>query len=221
MKNILTLLISLNLSLVSCQTKKPNAKQDAIINAKAIEVPLQNDLAKAYFASGCFWCVEAVYESVNGVTEVINGYAGGYTENPTYQLSNTGRTGHAEAVEVLYDPTIVSFSTLLEVYFGSQDVTQIDGQGPDNGSQYRSIIFYQNQDQKDEIINKIKQLTKELNVNIAAEVYPFLKFWKGEDYHQNYERLHPNNSYIRNISIPRLRKFQRKFKHLLKLGGKL
>ena len=216
MKNILTLLISLNLSLVSCQTKKPNAKQDAIINAKAIEVPLQNDLAKAYFASGCFWCVEAVYESMNGVTEVINGYAGGYTENPTYQLSNTGRTGHAEAVEVLYDPTIVSFSTLLEVYFGSQDVTQIDGQGPDNGSQYRSIIFYQNQDQKDEIINKIKQLTKELNVNIAAEVYPFLKFWKGEDYHQNYERLHPNNSYIRNISIPRLRKFQRKFKHLLK-----
>ena len=216
MKNILTLLISLNLSLVSCQTKKPNAKQDAIINAKAIEVPLQNDLAKAYFASGCFWCVEAVYESVNGVIEVINGYAGGYTENPTYQLSNTGRTGHAEAVEVLYDPTIVSFSTLLEVYFGSQDVTQIDGQGPDNGSQYRSIIFYQNQDQKDEIINKIKQLTKELNVNIAAEVYPFLKFWKGEDYHQNYERLHPNNSYIRNISIPRLRKFQRKFKHLLK-----
>mgnify|MGYP005626218179 FL=1 len=216
MKTILTLLISLNLSLVSCQTKKPNAKQDAIINAKAIEVPLQNDLAKAYFASGCFWCVEAVYESVNGVTEVINGYAGGYTENPTYQLSNTGRTGHAEAVEVLYDPTIVSFSTLLEVYFGSQDVTQIDGQGPDNGSQYRSIIFYQNQDQKDEIINKIKQLTKELNVNIAAEVYPFVKFWKGEDYHQNYERLHPNNSYIRNISIPRLRKFQRKFKHLLK-----
>ena len=216
MKTILTLLISLNLSLVSCQTKKPNAKQDAIINAKAIEVPLQNDLAKAYFASGCFWCVEAVYESVNGVTEVINGYAGGYTENPNYQLSNTGRTGHAEAVEVLYDPTIVSFSTLLEVYFGSQDVTQIDGQGPDNGSQYRSIIFYQNQDQKDEIINKIKQLTKELNVNIAAEVYPFLKFWKGEDYHQNYERLHPNNSYIRNISIPRLRKFQRKFKHLLK-----
>jgi|TARA_B110000240_G_scaffold76161_1_gene86799 peptide-methionine (S)-S-oxide reductase len=221
MKNILTLLISLNLSLVSCQTKKPNAKQDAIINAKAIEVPLQDGLAKAYFASGCFWCVEAVYESVNGVTEVINGYAGGYTENPTYQLSNTGRTGHAEAVEVLYDPTIVSFSTLLEVYFGSQDVTQIDGQGPDNGSQYRSIIFYQNQDQKEEIINKIKQLTKELNVNIAAEVYPFLKFWKGEDYHQNYERLHPNNSYIRNISIPRLRKFQRKFKDLLKYRGKL
>jgi len=216
MKTILTLLISLNLSLVSCQTKKPNAKQDAIINTKAIEVPLQDGLAKAYFASGCFWCVEAVYESVNGVTEVINGYAGGHSENPTYQLSNTGRTGHAEAVEVLYDPTVVSFSTLLDVYFGSQDITQVNGQGLDNGSQYRSIIFYQNQDQKDEVIHKIKQLTKELNINIAAEVYPFLKFWQGEDYHQNYERLHPNNSYIRNVSIPRLRKFQQKFKHLLK-----
>ena len=110
----------------------------------------------------------------------------------------------------------MSFSTLLEVYFGSQDITQVNGQGPDNGSQYRSIIFYQNQDQKDEVIHKIKQLTKELNINIAAEVYPFLKFWQGEDYHQNYERLHPNNSYIRNVSIPRLRKFQQKFKHLLK-----
>ena len=216
MKTILYILVSLNLSLVSCQTKKTKAKQEAIINAKAIEVPVQDGLGKAYFASGCFWCVEAVYESVNGVSEVINGYAGGHTENPTYQLSNTGRTGHAEAVEVLYDPTIVSFSTLLEVYFGSQDITQVNGQGPDNGSQYRSIIFYQNQDQKEDIINKIKQLTNELNVNIAAEVYPFLKFWQGEDYHQNYERLHPNNPYIINISIPRLRKFQRKFKHLLK-----
>ena len=216
MKTILYILVSLNLSLVSCQTKKTKAKQEAIINAKAIEVPAQDGLAKAYFASGCFWCVEAVYESVNGVSEVINGYAGGHTEKPTYQLSNTGRTGHAEAVEVLYDPTIVSFSTLLEVYFGSQDITQVNGQGPDNGSQYRSIIFYQNQDQKEDIINKIKQLTNELNVNIAAEVYPFLKFWQGEDYHQNYERLHPNNPYIINISIPRLRKFQRKFKHLLK-----
>ena len=216
MKTILTLLISLNLSLVSCQTKKPNAKQDAIINAKAIEVPLQNDLAKAYFASGCFWCVEAVYESVNGVTEVINGYAGGYTENPTYQLSNTGRTGHAEAVEVLYDPTIVSFSTLLEVYFGSQDVTQIDGQGPDNGSQYRSIIFYQNKEQKDIIEAKVKDLQQNYNKPIAAEIMPFQKFWEAEAYHQDYKKHHPNNSYIRNVSNPRFQKFKAKFPELLK-----
>ena len=105
-------------------------------------------MARAYFASGCFWCVEAVYESVKGVSEVINGYAGGHTKNPTYHASNTGRTGHAEAVEVIYDPTVVSFSTLVDVYFGSQNATQVNGQGPDRGSQYRSIIFYQNEDSK-------------------------------------------------------------------------
>tara|TARA_B110000003_G_scaffold269223_1_gene299948 strand:+ start:71 stop:721 length:651 start_codon:yes stop_codon:yes gene_type:complete len=216
MKTILSLIVSLNLTIVSCQTNTTNEKQEAIINSKPIEVPVQNGLAKAYFASGCFWCVEAIYESVSGVNEVINGYSGGHTEHPTYQLSNTGRTGHAEAVEVLYDPNIVSFSTLLDVYFGSQDITQVNGQGPDNGSQYRSIIFYQNENQKEKIINKKKQLTKKLNVTVAAEVYPFLKFWKGEDYHQDFERLHPNNPYVRNISIPRLKKFQRKYKHLLK-----
>ena len=185
-------------------------------NASPVEVPLKDSMARAYFASGCFWCVEAVYESVKGVSEVINGYAGGHTDDPTYQASNTGRTGHAEAVEVIYDPKVVNFSTLLDVYFGSQNVSQVNGQGPDRGSQYRSIIFYQNEAQKALIDQKKEALGKALNTNIAAEVYPFQKFWKGEDYHQNYERLHPNNSYIRNVSIPRLRKFQQKFSHLLK-----
>ena len=102
------------------------------------------------------------------------------------------------------------------MYFGSQNATQVNGQGPDRGSQYRSIIFYQNETQKTLIELKKEALAKSLNATIAAEVYPFQKFWKGEDYHQNYERLHPNNSYIRNVSIPRLRKFQQKFPHLLK-----
>tara|TARA_B110000046_G_scaffold184015_1_gene221460 strand:- start:7123 stop:7785 length:663 start_codon:yes stop_codon:yes gene_type:complete len=217
MKNITTLIICLTLSFVSCQTKKENSKmQLEVENASPIEVPLKDGMARAYFASGCFWCVEAVYESVKGVSEVINGYAGGYTDNPTYQASNTGRTGHAEAVEVIYDPTVVNFSTLLDVYFGSQNTTQVNGQGPDRGSQYRSIIFYQNTAQKALIVQKKEALAKTSNANIAAEIYPFQKFWKGEDYHQNYERLHPNNSYIRNVSIPRLRKFQQKFPHLLK-----
>lgn len=217
MKNLTTLLICLTFCFVSCQTKKENSKlHHDITNATPVEVPLKEGMARAYFASGCFWCVEAVYESVKGVSEVINGYSGGHTKNPTYQSSNTGRTGHAEAVEVIYDPTIVSFSTLLDVYFGSQNVTQINGQGPDRGSQYRSIIFYQNEAQKTLINQKKEALTKSLNATITAEVYPFQKFWKGEDYHQNYERLHPNNSYIRNVSIPRLQKFQQKFPHLLK-----
>ena len=217
MKNLTTLMLCLTFSFMSCQTKKGNTKMQLDVkNASPVEVPLKDGMARAYFASGCFWCVEAVYESVKGVSEVINGYAGGYTDNPTYQASNTGRTGHAEAVEVIYDPTVVSFSTLLDVYFGSQNVSQVNGQGPDRGSQYRSIIFYQNKAQKAIIDQKKETLGKALNISVAAEVYPFLKFWKGEDYHQNYERLHPNNSYIRNVSIPRLRKFQQKFPDLLK-----
>ena len=200
---------------INCQN---NIKEFKQVNSFAIEAPKEDGFRKAYFASGCFWCVEAIFESVYGVHEVISGYSGGFTKNPTYELSNTGRTGHAEAVEVYYDDKTISYSTLLDVYFGSQNISQINGQGPDIGSQYRSIIFYQNKLQRDIIYNKIKEIEKFNNVSVAAEVFPFQKFWKAENYHQNYERLHPNNSYIKNVSIPRLKKFQKKFPHLLKIN---
>ncbi|MFT5215934.1 MAG: peptide-methionine (S)-S-oxide reductase [Glaciecola sp.] len=193
-----------------------NKIEQGLLNADPVEVALQDGKARAYFASGCFWCVEAVYESIKGVDEVINGYSGGHTLNPTYEASNTGRTGHAEAVEVIYDPTIVNFSTLVDVYFGSQNPIQVNGQGPDTGSQYRSIIFFQNDEQKQIIVQKKEALSKKLNKRLAAEVMPFQKFWRGEDYHQNYERLHPESGYIQRISIPRLNRFKQKFSHLLK-----
>jgi peptide-methionine (S)-S-oxide reductase len=174
---------------------------------------------RAYFASGCFWCVEAIYESVKGVKESISGYSGGHTENPTYEESNTGRTGHAEAVEIIYNAKVVSFNDLVDVYFGSQNITQVNGQGPDHGSQYRSIIFYQNVEQKEIIDAKIVDLEKELGEGrVAAQVLPFQKFWMAEAYHQDFERLHPDHGYIRNVSVPRLRKFQKKFPQLLKEG---
>jgi peptide-methionine (S)-S-oxide reductase len=215
-------LLVLSVSLFfGCQNNaQVNDKQQAVINAEPVVVPLEKGLARAYFASGCFWCVEAIYESVKGVDEVISGYSGGYTDNPTYEASNTGRTGHAEAVEVIYDPNVVSFATLVDVYFGSQNPTQVNGQGPDRGSQYRSIIFFQNQEQKKIIHEKKAALAKELNAEIAAEVYPFQKFWVAEDYHQNYERLHPNQPYIRKVSIPRLNRFKSKFPELLKENAK-
>ena len=216
MKRLLIILPILFCKLSSCQSPIKNSKQQAVINVKPVEVPIENSIARAYFASGCFWCVEAIYESVIGVQESVSGYAGGFTKNPTYELSNTGRTGHAEAVEVYYDPKLVSFSTLLDVYFGSQNVAQVNGQGPDRGSQYRSIVFYQNETQKTLILNKISEIEKIQNTKVAAEVYPFQKFWKAESYHQNYERLHPNNPYVRNVSIPRLKRFKTKFPHLLK-----
>lgn len=182
--------------------------------------PTKKGLETAYFASGCFWCVEAVYESVKGVEESVSGYAGGHSKNPSYEASNTGRTGHAEAVEIYYNPDVVSFATLVDVYFGSQNVTQVNGQGPDKGSQYRSIIFYKNEEEKKIIDAKILALNEELKpAKVGAEVKKFDKFWIGEAYHQDYEKLHPNQGYIRSVSIPRLKKFQEKFPHLIKEAG--
>jgi len=181
------------------------------------EAPKKNldQLQKAYFASGCFWCVEAIYEHVKGVEEVYNGYSGGHTKNPTYEGSNTGTTGHAEAVEVYYDSTIISFKQLVDVYFGSQNIEQVNGQGNDHGSQYRSIVFYQNDAELAVINTKIAALTAE-GYKVASEVKKFEKFWIGEDYHQNYERLHPNQSYIVNVSVPRLNRFKAAFPELIK-----
>ena len=218
MKSIkLSILTLITVVAFSCKNEaQTNAKQEALRNAEPVEVASTNNEARAYFASGCFWCVESIYESVIGVKEVISGYSGGHTKNPTYAASNTGKTGHAEAVEVIYDPTIIDFATLVDVYFGSQDPTQVNGQGPDYGSQYRSIIFYQNEVQK-QIINKKKTLLeKSLNQKVDAEVLPFQKFWIAEDYHQDYKKHHPNNGYIQNVSVPRTNAFKKKFPQLLK-----
>lgn len=212
------LLFSIVIFSTSCTEAQSPKKNKA--NQKPVEVPLENGLAKAYFASGCFWCVEAIYESVYGVKEAISGYAGGHTKNPTYQTSNTGKTGHAEAVEVIYDPQKVSFETLVDVYYGSQNPTQVNGQGPDRGSQYRSIIFYQNEKQKKIIEAKIDTLSRKHNKPIASELMPFEKFWKAEDYHQDYKKKNPNNSYVRQVSEPRLKDFKRKFPQLLKENNK-
>lgn len=213
-----SLILSLSLIvLFSCQNAaQNNPKQQAVKTAEPIDVAMTNGKAKAYFASGCFWCVENIYEKVNGVDEVYNGYAGGHTKNPTYESSNTGQTGHAEAVEVIYDPNIISFDTLVDVYFGSQNPTQVNGQGGDRGSQYRSILFYQNDSQKKIIDEKKAALATKLNQKVAAEVYPFQKFWIAEGYHQDYEKNNPNNPYIQNVSIPRYERFKAKFPELIK-----
>ncbi len=206
---------------VSCQQIEPKKNKTNNNNITPVEVASSDGFKRAYFASGCFWCVEAIYESLNGVEESISGYSGGHTKNPTYESSNTGKTGHAEAVEIIYNPNIISFKLLVDVYFGSQNISQVNGQGNDRGSQYRSIIFYQNTEEKNIIANKIKALHKENpDRKVAAEVMPFQKFWIAEKYHQDYERLHPNNSYIQNVSIPRLKRFQNKFPELLKENRK-
>jgi peptide-methionine (S)-S-oxide reductase len=209
-------LIMLSIFFVSCG-KAQNSESPSQIASNNYD---DNKYERAYFASGCFWCVETIYESVKGVEEVFSGYSGGHTKNPTYESSNTGRTGHAEAVEVIYDPEVVSFKTLVDVYFGSQDVTQQNGQGPDIGSQYRSIIFYQNPEEKKIIDQKIEALSKDYDRPIAAEVKKFDKFWMAEEYHQDYKINNPNNPYIRNVSVPRFTRFKVRFPELLKPKSK-
>lgn len=173
--------------------------------------------AVAYFASGCFWCVEAVFESVIGVGDVISGYSGGEASDAKYQLVSAGRTNHAEAVAVHYDSTKIDYPTLLKVFFGSQDPTILNQQGPDRGKQYRSSIFYLNTKEKNLSEKYIKELLSNRTfVKITTEIVPFEAFYEAEGYHQNYEHNNPNNGYVRAVSVPRLNRFKAKFPELLK-----
>ncbi|MFK8059972.1 MAG: peptide-methionine (S)-S-oxide reductase MsrA [Polaribacter sp.] len=203
--------VSLFLSLISCfgfSDTKENQKKDYVPN---------KDTKVAYFASGCFWCVEAIFESVEGVEEAVSGYAGGFTKNPTYQSIGTGATGHSETVAVYYNPKKVSFETLVTVFFGSHDPTTKNGQHPDYGSQYRSIAFYSSNSEKQIIDKAITKLNKEVyEGKIVTEVTKLKKFYKAEEYHQDFERRNPNQGYVKAVSVPRLNRFKKKFPELLK-----
>jgi len=216
MKYLSTLMLSLFMlvSFVSCGQK-----------TKKIEAKKQNkDLSKyaqAVFASGCFWCVETAFESVIGVAEVISGYSGGKEANPTYEKVGSHETGHAEAIQVFYDPAVVSYATLLKVYFGSQNPTQVNGQGPDRGEPYRSIIFYRNASEKTQANSSKAEIQKKYREPIAAEIMAFEKFWPAEDYHQDYIKQNPNVPYVQGESIPRIKRFQKQYPELIKPGHKL
>ena len=207
------------LTMTACAQQTESAGNRPARPAAAEAAKDLTGLHKAYFASGCFWCVEAVFESVRGVEEAISGYSGGTERNPSYEQVGSGRTSHAEAVEVYYDSTVIDFPTLVKVYYGSHDATSVNRQGPDRGPQYRSIAFYQNPTEKAIIegyIESLYQAGEYERGTIATEVTQFERFWPAEDYHQNYERLHPDNPYVRGVSIPRLKRFQAKYPELLK-----
>ncbi len=205
---------------ISCQTQVKKAEKSTVEVAEITKLNSDElqEYETAYFASGCFWCVEAIFESVKGVKEVISGYSGGEEENPTYEQVAYGRTSHAEAVEVYYDPEEISFFQLVQVFFGSHDPTSLNRQGPDRGAQYRSIAFYKDTEEK-KIIEAYIQALGESGVYdgpIVTEVTPFSIFYKAEEYHQDYERKNPYNGYIQNVSIPRLNRFKKNFPEFLK-----
>lgn len=198
----------------SCNTpSKEKVNETARLATNLTQKDIKQTYAKAYFASGCFWCVEAIYESIDGVQEAVSGYSGGDTVDPTYREVSTGTTGHAETVEVIYDPTKVSFETLVKAFFDSHDPTTLNQQGPDHGTQYRSVAFYQTPEEKRIIENYIAQLTKAKAFNnpIVTEVKKFEIFWPAENYHQDFEERNPFNPYVKGVSKPRLERFKDKF----------
>ncbi len=179
-------------------------------------VPLTPPSGKAIavFAEGCFWCSEHIFEAVVGVDSAVSGYSGGHTINPTYQQVCGEKTGHAEAVMVYYDPKKVSYDELVKVFFASQDPTTPDQQGPDRGSSYRSVAFYQNASEKAAIEAGIAAVndSKRFRNKVVTEVLPLEKFYRAEEYHQDYIHLNPGNPYVQNVSLPRFELFKQTYK---------
>lgn len=181
---------------------------------------MENDKNKEIvaFGGGCFWCTEAVFKMLRGVSKVLPGYAGGHTENPTYDQVCSGKTGHAEVVYLEYDPSQVKFRDLLTVFFGSHDPTTKNRQGNDVGDQYRSVIFYTAEAQKEESEKFIQEInnSNSLGAPIVTELERLPKFYEAEDYHKNYFENHKENPYCEIIINPKLEKVQKNFSSLLK-----
>jgi peptide-methionine (S)-S-oxide reductase len=178
----------------------------------------KNGLQIATFGSGCFWCTEAIFQQVDGVVKVESGYSGGKVKNPTYREVCSGLTGHAEVIQLTYDPTKVKFEELLEFFWKSHDPTTLNKQGADVGTQYRSAIFYHNDEQKklaETYKNKLNE-SGAFDKPIVTEITPFTEFYKAEDYHQNYFNLNGNAPYCSYVIQPKLDKFKKVFKDKLK-----
>lgn len=202
------------LVVLSCQTQGSGTTAQV-----TPEQSLRNDLQAldtATFAGGCFWCIEASFEQIEGVIEAVSGYSGGEKATATYQQTSSGKTMHAEAVQVYFDPSVISYETLLDVFFTAHDPTQLNRQGPDVGPQYRSEIFYHTNEQKTLAEEKMKALAPTLSKPIATKLSALKAFYMAEDYHQDYEKHHPDNPYVKNVSKPKIEKVAKKFKHLLK-----
>jgi peptide-methionine (S)-S-oxide reductase len=176
------------------------------------------NLEKATFGAGCFWCTEAVFTRVNGVTEAISGYSGGTEKNPTYEMISTGRTSYAEVTQITYDPEIVSFETLLKVFWETHDPTTLNRQGADVGPQYRSVVFYHNEEQKilSEKFKEKLNKAKIWNDPVVTEIAPYKNFYEAEDYHQDFYENNPNYGYCRIVIAPKIKKFENVFADELK-----
>ncbi len=211
--SVLALLIS------SCSNGQTGGKSAN----NAVKLVAPKGKAIAAFAEGCFWCSEHIFEAVEGVDSAVSGYAGGNVPDPTYELVNTETTGHAESVLVYYDPKVVSYEELVKVFFASHDPTTPNQQGPDRGSSYRSILFYQTDAEKQMAMNEIKSISASdrFAKPLVTELKKLDAFYRAEEYHQNYisEGKGRGNPYVSGVSIPRYEKFKKSYKGKLKKGA--
>lgn len=177
-----------------------------------------NNLETATLGGGCFWCTEAVFDSVIGVKDVVSGYSGGHTENPTYQQVCSETTGHAEVVQVKFDPNEISYKEILEIFFGTHNPTTLNRQGNDVGSSYRSAVFYHTPEQKETAHEVVKELTDEgiFDDPIVTEITEFTRFYPAEDYHQEYFANNSNQPYCMGVVAPKVSKFRQRFADKLK-----
>ena len=210
--------LSLVLSLIfsSCTAKeKPVVKEEF---KEPVKVKVKEGMEVATFAGGCFWCTEAVFLEIKGVEKVVSGYIGGKTVNPTYKDICTGETGHAEAIQITFNPNEVAYEDLLEVFFGTHDPTTLNRQGADVGTQYRSAIFYHSEAQKVKAENYIQLLEKEklYDKKIVTKVSSATVFYPAEDYHQNYYNQNSSQGYCQMVIAPKLEKLRKYYKSKLK-----
>lgn len=202
--------------LLSCQSQGNGREAVDVPESSNTQPIATQELDTATFAGGCFWCVEASFEQIEGVVEAVSGYSGGEAATANYGLVSAGRTNHAEAVQVYFDPSVIDYETLLDIFFTAHDPTQVNRQGPDVGRQYRSEIFYHDEGQRKLAQAKMEALASDFSKPIATKLSKLEGFYAAEDYHQDYEVNHPNNPYIRNVSRPKIEKVAKKFKDRLK-----
>lgn len=205
-------------ALTNCQNQS-SASTNTPPDTRPAKLPtLKPGEAVATFASGCFWCTEAEFESLRGVREVVSGYAGGEMANPTYEQVGSGQTGHAESVQIYYDPSVIPYDTLVKAFFIGHDASSLNRQGPDVGTQYRSIAFYRTPAEKAAIEAAIRRENASGHYSrpIVTQVVPFKEFFPAEVYHQGYYYTHPNELYIRSVSTPKVEKFRDRMANWLK-----
>ena len=203
----------------ACGSQQPAEAQNPPRSTAGFAPANLSGLAMATFAGGCFWAQEEAFEQIKGVKQVVSGYAGGSKANPTYEQVAEQTTGHTETVQIYYDPKVVSYQKLTDIFFtASHDPTQLNRQGPDAGPEYRSAAFYRTPEEKKVLEATIAKVntSKQYGGKIVTQVVQFQKFWPGEDYHQGYYRLHPDNPYIAHVSAPKVEHVRRAFPKLLK-----